>query len=128
MGELYPALAALPAALRDEVESHQRTDLQLQQVKAQADAANQAKSRYITAISHELRTPLNSILGYAQILAAEKALMAPDEPPPEEVPPPSRIAARRFSSDSLASWVRQLVDDLVRSDAAIRSGPRILNS
>lgn len=38
------------------------------------------------------------------------------------------IHQRHFSSDSLASWVRQLVDDLVRSDAAIRSGPRILNS
>jgi signal transduction histidine kinase len=30
--------------------------------------ANQAKSRYISAISHELRTPLNSILGYAQLM------------------------------------------------------------
>jgi signal transduction histidine kinase len=37
-----------------------------------ADQANQAKSRYITAISHELRTPLNSILGYAQILDADE--------------------------------------------------------
>ncbi len=62
------------AALRDEVESHQRTDLQLQQAKAQADAANQAKSRYITAISHELRTPLNSILGYAQLLEDDPAI------------------------------------------------------
>ena len=33
-----------------------------------ADQANQAKSRYISAISHEIRTPLNSILGYAQLM------------------------------------------------------------
>lgn len=48
----------------------------LQQAKQVADAANQAKSRYITAISHELRTPLKSILGYAQILDAD-----PEVPP-----------------------------------------------
>ena len=41
-----------------------------------ADAANQAKSRYITAISHELRTPLNSILGYAQLLEDDPAIPA----------------------------------------------------
>jgi signal transduction histidine kinase len=38
------------------------------QPKPREAAANQAKSRYISAISHELRTPLNSILGYAQLL------------------------------------------------------------
>ena len=58
-----------------EIELHRHTDLQLQQARqvaeaarAQADQANQAKTRYISNISHELRTPLNSILGYAQLL------------------------------------------------------------
>ncbi|MDN3922704.1 ATP-binding protein [Roseateles violae] len=55
-------------ALFAEIESHRLTDARLQQAKAQAEAANEAKTRYITSISHELRTPLNSILGYAQIL------------------------------------------------------------
>ena len=41
---------------------------------AAADAANQAKTRYISAISHELRTPLNSILGYAQLLDEDPTL------------------------------------------------------
>ena len=50
-----------------EIDSHRRTDLAAAG-QAPAEAANQAKSRYITAISHELRTPLNSILGYAQLL------------------------------------------------------------
>ena len=68
------ALNAQAATLRHEIESHQRTDAQLQQAKVAADAANQAKSRYITAISHELRTPLNSILGYAQLLEDDPAI------------------------------------------------------
>jgi signal transduction histidine kinase/CheY-like chemotaxis protein/purine-cytosine permease-like protein len=60
--------------LMKEIESHRRTDEQLQQAKQAADLANQAKSRYITAISHELRTPLNSILGYAQILDGDDSI------------------------------------------------------
>jgi signal transduction histidine kinase/FixJ family two-component response regulator len=70
------ALNEQAAALRDEIASHRQTDLQLQQATAQADAANQAKSRYITAISHELRTPLNGILGYAQLLEDDPAIPA----------------------------------------------------
>ena len=63
-------------ALMREIASHKVTDLQLQEAKEVADAANQAKTRYISAISHELRTPLNSILGYAQLLDEDPALPA----------------------------------------------------
>ncbi|MDC6168522.1 hybrid sensor histidine kinase/response regulator [Paucibacter sp. XJ19-41] len=63
-------------ALHAEIESHRQTDAQLQQAKVQADAANEAKTRYITNISHELRTPLNSILGYAQILDEDERMPA----------------------------------------------------
>ncbi|MBC7683439.1 MAG: response regulator [Ferruginibacter sp.] len=64
--------------LQREIASHAQTDKALQaatlvaeQARAQADQANQAKSRYISAISHELRTPLNSILGYAQLMGED---------------------------------------------------------
>ena len=60
--------------LMREIASHKRTDEQLQKAKQTAELANQAKSRYITAISHELRTPLNSILGYAQILDGDASI------------------------------------------------------
>ena len=60
--------------LMREIDSHKQTDEALQQAKRQADQANQAKSRYISAISHELRTPLNSILGYAQLMGEDASL------------------------------------------------------
>ena len=66
-----------------EIESHRQTDEALQtateaaeRAKLQAEQANQAKSRYISAISHELRTPLNSILGYAQLMGEDASIPA----------------------------------------------------
>ena len=99
--------------LMQEIESHQRTDAALQQAKAVAEQANQAKSRYITAISHELRTPLNSILGYAQILAAD-----------EEIPPNRRqaVGVIRKSGDHLLSVIEGTLDI-----ARIESGKLTLN-
>ena len=44
---------------------------QAEDARILADQANQAKSRYISAISHEIRTPLNSILGYAQLMGED---------------------------------------------------------
>ncbi|MEX8507159.1 MAG: sensor histidine kinase, partial [Leptothrix ochracea] len=63
-------------ALQDEIARHRQTDLALQEAKRRADAANQAKSRYITTISHEMRTPLNAILGYAQLLEEDASMPA----------------------------------------------------
>ena len=60
--------------LTREIDSHRQTDAALQQAKRIADQANQAKSRYISAISHELRTPLNSILGYAQLMGEDTSI------------------------------------------------------
>jgi len=67
--------------LMREIESHRQTDAALQtarqvadRARLAADQANQAKSRYISAISHELRTPLNSILGYAQLMGEDASI------------------------------------------------------
>ncbi|MFM2053494.1 MAG: hypothetical protein RL456_1531 [Pseudomonadota bacterium] len=95
------ALHEQTLALRREIASHQRTDLALQQAKQAADAANRAKSRYITTISHELRTPLNSILGYAQLLEEDDAM------------PPARrqaVGVIRRGGDHLLSLIEGTLD------------------
>ncbi|MEO8297258.1 MAG: ATP-binding protein [Burkholderiales bacterium] len=63
--------------LQREIDAHRRTDVALQGAKELAEAASQAKTRYVAGMTHELRTPLNSILGYAQILLRDARLTQP---------------------------------------------------
>ncbi len=57
--------------LSREVDAHELTAIELAQARDAANAANQAKSRYLSGVSHELRTPLNTIFGYAQLLETD---------------------------------------------------------
>ena len=41
----------------------------LRDLKEQAEAANDAKSRFLATMSHEIRTPMNGILGMANLLS-----------------------------------------------------------
>eukprot|EP01036_Dinobryon_divergens_P050509 gene50509-67633_t len=36
--------------------------------RRRAEAANEAKSRFLATVSHEIRTPLNGVLGMADLL------------------------------------------------------------
>jgi signal transduction histidine kinase/ActR/RegA family two-component response regulator len=47
------------------VEERTRT---LREAQEAAEAANRAKSEFISRMSHELRTPLNAVLGFGQVL------------------------------------------------------------
>ncbi|KFC66402.1 Two-component hybrid sensor and regulator [Devosia sp. LC5] len=87
--------------LMKEIAAHNRTDAALQKAKEVAEAANQAKSRYVVGLSHELRTPLNAVLGYAQILERD-----------ETVPAPRRASVKviRRSAEHLSGLIDGLLD------------------
>lgn len=114
--------------LTREIEAHQRTDAALQAAKDLADAANQAKTRYVAGITHELRTPLNSILGYAQILLKEDRIQGDARRAVVTIHRSgehlhalidglldlARIEAGRLRLDPSPMPVRELLDDLSR--------------
>ena len=49
-----------------------RTKEEADRARDEAEAANSAKSEFLSRMSHELRTPLNAILGFGQLLEMEE--------------------------------------------------------
>ena len=87
--------------LMREIRAHSRTDRKLQKAKEAAEAANQAKSRYVIGISHELRSPLNAISGYAQLIQRDPSIPAHRR---------DAIDVIKNSADHLAGLIEGLLD------------------
>lgn len=87
--------------LMEEIDAHERTDRALQAAKEEAEAANLAKSRYLTGISHELRSPLNAVLGYAQLLEKDPSMPAHRR---------DALSVIRRSGEHLADLIEGLLD------------------
>ena len=65
-----------------------------------AEAANEAKSRFLANVSHEVRTPLNGILGMAELLAST----------PLDAEQATYVAAIRSSGSALTSLIDEILD------------------
>lgn len=78
-----------------------------------ADAANAAKSAFLSSMSHELRSPLNTLLGFARLMERRPAL-------PEESRADLAIILR--SGEHLRALINQVLDL-----AKIEAGRVVLN-
>lgn len=68
--------------------------------KEAAEAASQAKSEFLANMSHEIRTPMNAILGFTELLTAEKL----------DQRQLSYLKAIRTSGKSLISLINDILD------------------
>ena len=65
--------------LTDEIAERRRIERELIVAKESAEAANLAKSNFLSSMSHELRTPLNAILGFAQLMESGSPSPTPSQ-------------------------------------------------
>jgi signal transduction histidine kinase len=66
---IQAAMAIENALLYDKMEDKVRERTrELEHAREIAEAANRAKSDFLSTMSHELRTPLNSILGFSEVM------------------------------------------------------------
>jgi len=76
----YQDSFAIVGYILDMTEVHEREmelilrDRQLQEAVKEAEAANKAKSAFLSTMSHEIRTPMNAILGITEIQLQNESL------------------------------------------------------
>jgi PAS domain S-box-containing protein len=80
-GELAPLLLTIGrlgegaekfcAVFRD-LRPWKKSEEELIRAKRQAERASSAKSEFLAKLSHEMRTPLNSIIGFSEVMMAER--------------------------------------------------------
>ena len=119
------SLAIATALILWQVQALERRELK--RSKEAADAANQAKSDFLSNMSHELRTPLNGILGYAQILEQSTNLSSQDRDDVNiiyqcgshllnlinDILDLSKIEARKFELNSAVVYLPALLQNVV---------------
>ncbi|HEV6965507.1 ATP-binding protein [Roseateles sp.] len=74
---------------------------ELREAKARAEAANQAKGRFLATMSHEFRTPLNAILGFTQLMQMDPGVPAAQQ---------SRLQLMRDSGLHLLELINDVLD------------------
>ncbi|MBW4092223.1 MAG: PAS domain-containing protein [Proteobacteria bacterium] len=70
-----PVAAGMNLTTLTDITEQREAEHALRRAKESAEAASQAKSRFLATMSHELRTPLNAVIGYSDALVQEAALV-----------------------------------------------------
>ncbi|CAN5645804.1 hypothetical protein BH23GEM3_BH23GEM3_17730 [soil metagenome] len=87
---------------RKRAEAQARQLAEEQVARAEAEAANRAKSDFMAVMSHELRTPLTAIIGYSELMA-----MGIPEPLPKAA------SAQVSRIDQAAHHLLQLIEEIL---------------
>lgn len=58
-------------AMSTDITERRRMEGEMREAHLGAEAANRAKTQFLSTLSHELRTPLNAIIGLTELLASE---------------------------------------------------------
>ncbi len=105
--ELYQsneALKALNNSLEESIilrtQEIEDSRVELQKAKELAEAANEAKSEFLSKVSHDIRTPLNAIVALADLLQTVKLPFEGEE----------YAQSIHFASNNLLNLVNELLD------------------
>ncbi len=92
-----------------DVTEHKLSEIQLIEARRRAEAADEAKSRFLAMVSHEIRTPLNGIIGMGKLLADTK--LSPEQQSYVEAVTTSGEALLVLVNDLLHFGKQELTDD-----------------
>ncbi len=103
------------AVLFYDTTERKRVELALIAAKAEAEAANRAKSDFLLSMSHELRSPLSAMLGFTQLLEAG-------------TPPPTPAQQDSVQQILSAGWYLLGLINEILDLTSIESGKTVLSS
>jgi signal transduction histidine kinase/DNA-binding response OmpR family regulator len=83
-----------------DVTDRRRAEAELAEARHKAEAASEAKSRFLATVSHEIRTPLNGILGMTDLLLATRI----------DLEQQTYVQAVRTSGQALLSILDEILD------------------
>lgn len=87
------------ATARDVTDSRIATE-QLEQARAEAEAASRAKSAFLAIMSHEIRTPMNGVIGMTEVLTRTALSLDQDD----------MVSTIRESANSLLTIIDDILD------------------